>query len=73
MSCTLGPLVTEANQAATAAYTICEADPSGLTLSPDDLEIVEDTGAEVSVTTVLGAREDEYDVFGQMSKQFEMY
>ena len=36
-------------------------------------EIVEDTGAEVSVTTTLGAKEDEYDVFGQMSKQFEMY
>lgn len=42
MSCTLGPLVDEANVAAEAAYEICEVDPSGLTLAPEELEIVEE-------------------------------
>lgn len=41
MACTLGPLVEEANTAAAAAYTICEADPRGLTLTPEELRIVE--------------------------------
>ena len=41
MACTLGPLVEEANTAAEAAYEICKVDPSGLTLTPEELRIVE--------------------------------
>ena len=42
MACTLGPLVDEANVAAGAAYTICEVDPSGLVLTPEELVITEE-------------------------------
>ena len=67
MACTLGPLVEEVNEAAAeAAYEICEVDPSGLTLPPED-------ASEINFTTTLGKDDSEYDVFGQMGKQFEMY
>ena len=34
-------------------------------------EVVETS--QIEFTTTLGQSEDEYDVYGQMSKQFEMY
>ena len=43
MACTLGPLVEEANQAAAAAYEICEVDPSGLELTAEELEITQES------------------------------
>ena len=43
MACTLGPLVDEANQAAAAAYEICEVDPSGLELTAEELEITQES------------------------------
>ena len=40
--CVLELLVEEVEQAAAAAYEICEVDPSGLVLTPEELVITEE-------------------------------
>ena len=42
MACELGPLITEANQAAAASYAVCDVDPSAFTLTPSQLSIIEE-------------------------------
>ena len=63
---------------ATIGSNILKVTTSMLSLSADDVteeieveEVIE--ASQIEFTTTLGKADSEYDVFGQMSKQFEMY
>ena len=63
---------------ATIGSNILKVATSTLSLSADDVieeveveEVIE--ASQIEFTTTLGKADSEYDVFGQMGKQFEMY